>query len=218
MGSCTCSVSDEALSRYAAKPIGYLPARRCPTKARHADFTQPEFICAFMTTGRRLPAAVAFTVGIGVCVTACFLSLNPQAGIFHIQNTSYEFRFSKITQGTNHVVFSGIPVLARMKRALYESPLRSVCRFVPRGLRTQWYSRTTATNTTVLWVGWTHRDYSYTITNGIPHSLRPDIKQLFCFLSEPGGRTIPLRFFTSSEAPFVKELVEAWELPVSLTN
>ncbi len=140
------------------------------------------------------------------------------AGRFNTTDKAYQFRFSKITQGTNHVVFSGNSGLARLKRLLYQSSLRPLCRVVSRSVRAHWYSRTTPTNTTILWVGWTRKDYSYTLTNDIPHPSRVGMGLLRCFLSEPGGRSSQMSFFTASEAPFVKEMVGAWEMPADLTN
>lgn len=134
------------------------------------------------------------------------------------QRKGYDVRFTKITQGTNHVVFSGSSGLAKLKRFLYQSPFPPLCRIIPRSVRAQFYSRPTRTNTTVLWVGWTHQDYSYTVTNGIPYSSRPDLSVLQCSLTDPGGHSSHLRFFTASETPFIKELVGAWEMPAGLTN
>jgi len=157
-------------------------------------------------------------VGVVAVVASSFLPPNPDAAAFNVKNDAYEFRFLSMTQGTNHVIYSGSSGFARLKRALHNSPLRPLVRLAPRGIRAEWYSRTSAMNTTVLWIGWTGKDYRYTVTNGIPYPANPQLGELYCFLSEPGGLTTQLGMFAGAEAPFVKELVRAWEMPANVTN
>jgi hypothetical protein len=139
--------------------------------------------------------------------------------LFTVQKKAYQFRFTKFTQGTNHVIFNGNPLLARFKWAVCQTPLAPLYRVVPRRILAEWSSFTTPTNTTVLWAGWTRKDYSYTVTNGVPYpSSEEDLTRLNCFLSEPGGKISQLDHIYSSEAPFAKQLVRAWQMPTNLTS
>ena len=165
-----------------------------------------------------LVLVIAIIVGGLVATVLCLKPRTSEAGVFTTLDPAYKFRFVRITQGTNHTIFSGNSEIAWLKWKLYQTPLRSVVHFFPRSLRAEIYSRNIPTNTTVLWVGWTHKDYSVTVTNGIPYVANPMMGDLVCVLSEPNGHTTPLNFFVSAQAPFIKELMIAWEMPASVTN
>ena len=172
-----------------------------------------------MRVVRMLSFLVAVALMLAVLV-ACLYAMphKLQAGLVKAQDKEYQFRFSKITQGTNHVIYSGNSGIARLKQALYQSPLRPLVRLFPRAVRAQWYSRSASTNSTVLWIGWTRKDYSYTVTNGIPYPTKMGCTELSCFFCEPRGRSRAMQLFAAAENPFINELVEAWEMPADVTS
>ena len=169
---------------------------------------------------RLLILAVAMMLGVLTVAALVSASRNSDTGQFNPLDTAYQFRFSKISQGTNHVVFRGNFWLARLKHALYQSPLRPICRFLwTPGTGAHWYAASTPTNATVLWVGWTHMDF----TNGTPPTSLPPFPEgpfsvLACFLSEPDGHTTRLPFCTSVIYPSTKEIMGAWLIPGQVTN
>jgi hypothetical protein len=165
-----------------------------------------------------LIVAAVLLAGISAAIVLYSHPHNSKTGRLKTLDTAYRFRFASITQGTNHVVFSGNEAIARVKRAIYQSPLRPLVRLVPLNVRAHWYDRATPSNATVLWVGWTHRDYKVTLRDGIPQPSKADFGELDCVLFRPGGSITPLRILKHSETPFIKELVGAWEIPGHLTN
>jgi hypothetical protein len=174
-----------------------------------------------METSKKLACAVfAVTAIAGVLVAIAHYpqTHDSNVGLFTVQKKAYQFRFSKFTQGKSHVIFNGNPVLARLKWAICQTPFAPLSRLVPRSILSEWSSCTTPTNATVLWVGWTHRDYSYNLTNGVPYPSRFDLDQLDCFLSEPRGQITKLNHLYGSDAPFAKQLVRGWVMPTNLTN
>lgn len=170
------------------------------------------------TSVRRLRVLCGILALVAVVVAAFLMPRRQFVAGKTSEAKGYHLRFTKITQGTNHVIFSGSSVLAKFKQQLYQSPLRPICRAIPRSIRAHFHSQRTHTNTTVFWVGWTHKDYSYAVTNGIPYSTKSDIGMLRCSVSEPSGRSSQLKFLTHSEAPYIKEFVGAWQMPAELTN
>jgi len=163
-----------------------------------------------------IPAALM--VGISVATSLYLHARNSKSGRFKTLDPAFRFRFTSITQGTNHVVSSGNEAIARVKRALYQSPLRPLFRLVPLNVRAYWYDCTTPTNATVLWVGWTHRDYKLTVIGGIPEPPSREIADLDCVLFGPAGNITLMRELQHKEAPFIKEVVGGWKIPGNLTN
>jgi hypothetical protein len=155
---------------------------------------------------------VLLIVGPLVGITLFSYPRNSRAGLLKTQDTGYSVRFATVTQGTNHVVFSGNPGIARLKWELYRSSFRSLYSLVPRSVRAQRYSQATAADATVLWVGWTHRDYKSTMREGFPQPSVGEFGNLDGFLFGQGGYITPLRILKHSEAPFVKEFVTAYEV------
>jgi hypothetical protein len=174
-----------------------------------------------MRVVRTLPFLVAVTALVVAVLVVCTLYKVPhnfQAGVVKVKDNEYQFRFSHITQGTNHEIYSGNFIIATLKKACYQSPLSPFVRFFPRGVRGNWYSRSTATNASVLWIGWTVKDYGYTVTNGIPYPTKELGTDLSCFFCESDGSVTALPLVTAVDSPFIKELVEAWVLPLGKTN
>jgi hypothetical protein len=165
-----------------------------------------------------LVIAAALVVGISVALIVCSQPRNSKFGRVKTLDTAYRFRFTRITRGTNHVVYSGNGAIARVKRALYQSPLRPLFRLIPLNVRGCWYDCTTPTNSAVLWVGWTHRDYKLTVVGGIPEPPSRQIADLDCVLFEPAGNITLMRELRHGEAPFIKEVVSGWKIPANLTN
>lgn len=186
---------------------------RCP--ARLTKMVKPHMRVA--RTASFLSAA-ALMVAVLVACRLYSTQHNFQGALVKSQDREYQFRFSKITQGTNHVIYSGNSGIARLKQGFSQSALGPLVRLFPRGLRAEWYSGSTSTNTSVLWIGWTRKGYGYTVTNGIPYPTRMGGTDLSCFFREPSGRSRAMQFFTASEAPFIQEIVEAWEMPADVTN
>ena len=153
---------------------------------------------------------------LGVLVV-CFFPHERQAGSLKPQDSLYQFKFTMITHGTNHVVYNGS--LAVAKRALSRSPLRSLIRLFPRTLpATYWAEKSSPTNAMVFWVVWTTTNYTYKLIQGIPHPDHLGCGAFSCFLCEPTGRSRELLQFAASEAPFIKEMAEAWIMPSDVTN
>jgi hypothetical protein len=165
-----------------------------------------------------LTIAGALALAISVAIILYSHPRNSRSVRLKTLDTAYRFRFTCITQGTNHVVFSGYEAIARLKRALYRSPRPSLVRLVPRNVRAYWYDCTTPTNAAVLWVGWTHRDYKLTVIGGIPQPPSREIADLDCVLFGPAGNITLLRNLQHKKAPFIKEVVGGWEIPGNSTN
>lgn len=169
--------------------------------------------------GKRLLFLIAGGLILGVVATCLYrVQFERQAGLVKARDTEHQFKFSKITQGTNHTIYTGNFALASLKQALTQSSLSPLVRLFPRGLRAQCYSRNTTTNSTVLWVGWSRKHYSYTVTNGIPYPTEMSCTELTCFFCEPSGRSRAMSLFYAAESPFINELVEAWRMPPGVTN
>ena len=168
----------------------------------------------------RLLVLVAGVLTLAVVATCLYgVQRERQVGVVKTQDPEHQFRFSKITQGTNHTVYSGNFALARLKQALGQSSMRPIVRLFPRTLRAQCYSRSSSTNSTVLWIGWSRKHYSYTVTNGIPYPTKKmRATELSCFFCEPSGGSRAMPLFYAAENPFINELVEAWQMPPGVTN
>lgn len=141
---------------------------------------------------------------IGLVLLDIFCAQRNFQATISAQDKAYQFRFLKITRGTNHVVYSGDSASARLKRVLGYSGIGPITRLAAR-IRAQMYLRTTPTNAAVLWLGWTHKDYAFATTNGFP--------DVACSVCQPDGRKAQMRFVGGFQAPLIKEIAGAWELP-----
>jgi len=152
-------------------------------------------------------------VAIGVTLICVWPHEHPLSVVQTAQdNNGRCFQFAKITRGTNHVVYVG-GMLAVLRRALCLAHLNPIVNLLPRTLPGTWHEKSSSTNATVLWVGWTRTNYSYTMQGGIP---QPD--HMDCLAFEALYGDTQLERFYASEAPFTAQMTEAWELPVGVTN
>jgi hypothetical protein len=129
-----------------------------------------------------------------------------------VQDTSFHFTFCKLSEGTNHTVYSGVPALGLLNRALIRSGHRRVTRDQP-------YSWTTPQPTTCLSVGFRHDGdiLKKDPKNGLLYP--EDAWLLKAVLVSKDGQTAELQESRAGYAPpYTEEYLNSWDVPTSVTN
>jgi hypothetical protein len=146
---------------------------------------------------------LALTIGIELCNVLFIHRRNPSPAV-SVYKKEYQLKHLEITRGTKHIIYGGSSVAADLKEFLCNTGVGPAVQ-LGRRIPAQKFSRTTSSNTALLWFGFTPRNYNWSPTNSGP--------DLACFISQPGGRTAQMHSVGGYTAPKTKEVVEAWELP-----
>src|SRR5258708_29607862 len=138
------------------------------------------------STTLRTPTSLAALAVVLACamMAGALLALSPRSQSnrvkwVSVRNTAFQDRFAAITEGTNHVVFREKIVIATLLR---RPPLHWLERWFPsnvRALSAGMASIYTASNSAVLWLGWTSQ-----------------LSQPLCLLTDSRGRTVPLQILS----------------------
>ena len=105
-----------------------------------------------------------------------FLLLRPaDVKLLNLPDKSTQFRFAEITQGTNHVIFVGNPVVARLKwLGFRQRRLRPLCQWIPASIRGDFFLARTDTIKRALWVVFENPEpliLHCSITNSVGHDV-----------------------------------------------
>lgn len=94
-------------------------------------------------------ACALFVAIVGILVSLLYPA---DVKLVNMPDQSIRFKFAIITRGTNHVIFLGNPVMARLTWWGVKQPgLRSLYRWLPG--KGDWFAAHTDVNKSVLWVG-----------------------------------------------------------------
>jgi hypothetical protein len=160
---------------------------------------------------------IAFCIVL-LCLAGLVGRLSRAPGKDHlvVQDRVYNFTLAAVTRGTNHEVFSGNVPLAKLKKAVRQSPLGvyPTFRVLPHA---EWYVRPVARAiTNVVWLGWIVPGSSQLSTPVEPPD--PTESNLQAEFVEPDGRSRALELASLSFMPRAKEFLAGWVLPDTPTN
>lgn len=137
--------------------------------------------------------------------------LGPSKPSANLQDPSFHFTFCKVTRGTNHTVYSGIPPLGSLNRTLVRSGYRRLT-------RDQKYSWTTPTSTTCVSVGFRHSGEVLKKDPGNGLLYPQTTRLLNAVLVFQSGQTVALEFRGGGYGPYTEEFLNYWDVPSSVTN